>query len=296
MLREIRAGRRPHQGDRLVGVFRSDAGRKRVLEVYDRVLARWPVSCDTMMVSTRYGATHVIAGGPVSAPPLLLLHGTGSNSLFWAGDMPRLAERFRVYAVDIPGEPGKSEPIRSPWQGPAYAEWLADFLTALNLERVSLLGVSIGAFLALKFAAACPGKVEKLILVSSSGLSRQRISFLFRALFWMTFGARGLERIAAIVTAGVRLPAEARDYMTLLAEHSRPRLETVPLFSDAELQRLTMPVLAIAGRRDALLDTAASLRRLHETVPHAETIELPEAGHVVTGQIGRILAFLSAPA
>src|SRR5262247_945497 len=105
------------------------------MDQYDALLARWPVPCATLDISSRYGATFVVASGSESAAPLVLIHGAGSNSAMWAGDVGEYSRHYRVYAVDLLGEPGKSAPARPSWDSPAYAEWLGDVLDALKVEK-----------------------------------------------------------------------------------------------------------------------------------------------------------------
>ena len=64
-------------------------------------------------------------------------------------------------------------------------------------------------------------------------------------------------------------------------------------FSDDALCRLDMPVLAIVGGRDVLLDSPKTRSRLERHAPNAEVLYLPEAGHFIPGQTGKIRAFLS---
>ena len=66
----------------------------------------------------------------------------------------------------------------------------------------------------------------------------------------------------------------------------------LPIFSDQALQRLTMPVLAILGGKDVLLDSAETKERLERNVPHVEIRYHPEAGHFIPGQTAPILEFL----
>ena len=62
-------------------VYKSTAGRQEILALYDEVLARWPLAYTHINVPTRYGNTFVIASGRgASAPALVLLHGSASNS------------------------------------------------------------------------------------------------------------------------------------------------------------------------------------------------------------------------
>jgi pimeloyl-ACP methyl ester carboxylesterase len=66
----------------------------------------------------------------------------------------------------------------------------------------------------------------------------------------------------------------------------------MPVFSDEDLKRLTMPMLAILGGRDVLLDSGETKRRLGRAVPHADIRCHPEMGHFIPGQNAAILEFL----
>jgi pimeloyl-ACP methyl ester carboxylesterase len=89
-------------------------------------------------------------------------------------------------------------------------------------------------------------------------------------------------------------PAEqaVADYVSLIFQHFRPRRDRLPRFDDAALARLAMPLLAILGARDAMLDSADTARRLQRSVPQASICLLPEVGHLIPDQTARILEFL----
>jgi pimeloyl-ACP methyl ester carboxylesterase len=89
-------------------LYKTPVGESVVMAIYDSALRNWPVPYQTRMVSTRYGETFVIASGDPPAPPMILLHGAGGNSAMWAGEVEDYSSRFRVYAVDLPGEAGRS--------------------------------------------------------------------------------------------------------------------------------------------------------------------------------------------
>ena len=82
-------------------VFKSPAGRAAILEVYDQVLALWPQPAEQITIPTRFGETFIIACGMLDKPPLVLRHGTGSNSSLWVADAAVYSPHFRVYAVDL---------------------------------------------------------------------------------------------------------------------------------------------------------------------------------------------------
>src|SRR5690606_15033670 len=106
--RAAAARRRARGGPVVTGIYTSQAGARAVEETYRRLLAGWPVPAEHLRVPTREGETFVVASGPPDAPPLVLLHGSGSNASMWAPDVAAWSERFRVYAVDVIGEPGRS--------------------------------------------------------------------------------------------------------------------------------------------------------------------------------------------
>lgn len=273
-------------------IYRTPAGQQAIMAAYDAALQQnWPAH-DVLSVETRYGPTAVIVAGEPAAPPLVMLHGAGSNSAVWAGDARVYAPHFRVYAVDLIGEPTKSAPTRPPWDGPAFAEWLSDTLDGLGLERARLLGISQGGWTALKLAVAQPGRVEKLVLLAPAGVVADRTSFLLKAVGYSLLGARGMEPLKRLALGDVALPKEVDDYLTLIMTEFKPRVGKLPLFSDEELARLTMPVLLIGGAQDALRDNERIAARLRPLLPHLQVHILPDAGHTLTDTTGIALPFL----
>lgn len=276
-------------------IYKSDAGREAILAAYDAALSTyWPVH-ETQMVPTRYGDTFVVVAGQPGAPPLVLLHGAGSNSAVWAGDAAAFAPHCRVYAVDLVGEPGKSAPTRPPWEGPAFAEWLADVLDGLGLEKVTLLGISQGGWTALKFATTWPERVDRLILLAPGGVVKDRASFLMKAIGYSLLGERGTASLKHLVMGNVAIPAELDDYLTLIMTEFKPRIGALPLFTDEELSRLAMPVLLIGGDQDVIRDEVAIAARLEARLPDVQTSILPGVGHTLTATTAYTLPFLGIP-
>ena len=125
----------------MADIYTSSSGRQAVEAQYRRVLERWPVACEQLVVSTCQGDTFVLASGDRTAPPVVLLHGSGTNSASWMRDAPAWAQQYRVYAIDMIGEPGLSAPSRPPLASWAYAEWLSDVWAGLGLEKAAVVGI-----------------------------------------------------------------------------------------------------------------------------------------------------------
>jgi pimeloyl-ACP methyl ester carboxylesterase len=277
-------------------IYRSQAGEQAVNDLYDSVLATWPVAYDTHRLATRHGATFVIAGGDARRPPLVLIHGAGANSCIWAADFPVYTRTHRVFAVDLVGEPGRSAPNRPPWEGPAYAEWLEDILDAFGLRTAALVGISQGAWTALKFAVDQPTRVTKLGLLTPGGIVPDRLSFVAKAVPLTLLGRWGARRMSRLLYADQPIPAGVEEITMLIMRNFRPRIGVLPLFTDVELQRLTMPVLVMVGAKDALRDGAAIIERLQRHVPDLASQIVPGAGHALINTAPDVAAFLTGPA
>src|SRR5207248_10254909 len=99
----------------MTNVYKSPEGERAVQERYRRFLQYSPVANHRQWrVPTREGETFVVACGEENAPPLVLLQGSAANSAMWMGDVAAWAVNFRVYAIDMIGEPGLSAPSRPP--------------------------------------------------------------------------------------------------------------------------------------------------------------------------------------
>ncbi|MFN8529772.1 MAG: alpha/beta hydrolase [Anaerolineae bacterium] len=237
-----------------LSLYKSAAGEQAVMATYETALQHWAAPFTTRMIATRYGSTFVIASGDETAPPLVLLHGAGGNSTIWAGDVGQFCRRFRVYAVDLVGEAGKSAPTRPEWDSPAFAEWLEDVLTGLQLQQAVLVGVSQGAWTALKFAVTAPQRVSKLVLIAPGGIIPDRLSFALKAVVLMLFGQWGIK---APRTRSLRgMSRFWRGHGDCGANYGSflPRMGALPIFSDVELQRLMMPILLVGGTKDIMRD------------------------------------------
>jgi pimeloyl-ACP methyl ester carboxylesterase len=276
----------------LQSVFRSQSGERAVMAAYDATMGNWPAPATSQLVRTRYGDTFVISSGAANGFPVLLLHGAGSNSSMWVGDAGTYGDLFHVHAIDLIGEPGRSAPARPSWNGSAYGDWLGDVFSALGLERAILVGMSQGAWTALRFATLHPERVDKLVLLTPGGIVPDKMMFVLRALPLVFLGDWGIRRLNRLIFGGEPIPREVDDALTLIGRHFKPRLGKLPIFSDEELKRLTMPVLLIVGERDLLRDGRRIHRRLSGLVPHLLYSHPLNGGHALVNTSADVLRFL----
>jgi pimeloyl-ACP methyl ester carboxylesterase len=110
-------------------------------------------------------------------PPVLLLHGLGEAAIVWHANVDVMASRHTVIALDIPGH-GASDKPEWRYSLEKSTQFLLAFLDALQLDRVSLVGNSMGGLMSLAVALDHPERVHKLVLVDTAGLGREVASFL----------------------------------------------------------------------------------------------------------------------
>jgi pimeloyl-ACP methyl ester carboxylesterase len=211
------------------------------------------------------------AGRP-DATPIVLLHGVGANSMHWRFQFAALSDRYRVIAWNAPGYM-LSDALAKDWPDCRdYADALSDFLAALKLDRVNLVGNSFGTRVAQCFAAHYPGRVAKMAF-TGTGIGQRAMADEQKRQIIATreaqiakggfaFGAR----VAALI--GSKAPPETAAIVqhTLRATSPRGFMHGVKLgladfYSPDVADRFTFPVLLIQGSEDKVnpLDKNAAL-------------------------------------
>jgi pimeloyl-ACP methyl ester carboxylesterase len=128
------------------------------------------VTTPTLQFRTIHGykRAYRIAG---SGPAILLIHGIGDNSTTWNAIQAKLAQRFTVIAPDLLGH-GQSDKPRADYSVAAYANGMRDLLSVLEIERVTVVGHSLGGGVGMQFAYQFPHLVERLILIGAGGVTK----------------------------------------------------------------------------------------------------------------------------
>src|SRR5256886_8802056 len=144
-----------------------------------------------------------------SGPPVVLVHGMVNSSRHWEAVARQLADSYTVIAPDLIGH-GDSATPRGDYSLGAHAAVIRDLLAAIDVERATIVGHSLGGGVAMQFFYQFPQRTERLVLVSSGGLGHE-VSPLLRGAALP--GASALLSLAAhphlvsaLANAGGRLP------------------------------------------------------------------------------------------
>jgi pimeloyl-ACP methyl ester carboxylesterase len=258
---------------------------------------------------------HVRDRGPRNAPALLMIHGFGSSLQTWDAWAAALRDEWRVVRLDLPGSGLSGPDSTNDYTDARTHALLLELLEQLGLERVAVVGHSIGGRIAWSFAAKYPERVDHLVLVApdgfaspgfdygsapeipaSLGLMRYVLpKFLLRMNLEVAYG--NPDNLSAEMTQTyydlLRAPGNRE---ALLARLRQTVLrDPVPL-----LERVRAPVLLLWGESDQMIPVANSAD-YQAHLEHAELVRLPGLGHVPQEEapaqtVGYVAQFLRQPA
>lgn len=272
--------------------FKTEEGKTAVLTYYQMLREQIRIPREELTIPTVYGDTFILAAGDKKAPPLILLHGSSMNSAMWIRDIETFSQHFRVYAPDLPGEPGQSSEEQLPFETMDYVYWLNDVFAALAIDQANLAGISLGGWLAARFACHFPEKINKLALLCPAGIGGQNLAFKEIALTLLPKGEEGINELFRMINGDKPLPEVMLNYQKLIAAVFNSRMEVVPLLTDEQLRQLAMPSLLIIGAKDIMLNSSETAARYGQLLPDSQILILPDAGHSLTGLSGQITGFL----
>jgi len=217
-----------------------------------------------------------------ASPAVVLIHGAGSNRLYWPAEIRRMPG-LRVYAIDLPGH-GKSSHLSGCQNIGEYAGYLVNWMDAMGLEQVLLIGHSMGSGIALALAIQQPEYVSGVALIGSAARLEVNPELLALASNPQTFpeAVRTIIKWSFSPSASLRLVELASQRML----EGRPDVLYMDLLacncydSTESLGKVQSPALLICGEGDKMTPLHRSLH-LAGALPAARLEIIPQAGHMV---------------
>ena len=118
--------------------------------------------------------TRYVEAGDRNAPTVIFLHGIGGSWEAFCANIGPYAKNHRVLAFDFIGAGFTDKPDQPIYEASDYVEHLHGFMNAMAVETASLVGVSMGGWMAVIFAHRYPEKVDKMVLCAASGMKRPK--------------------------------------------------------------------------------------------------------------------------
>ncbi|AJW40530.1 alpha/beta hydrolase [Rhodococcus sp. 05-339-2] len=250
---------------------------------YDRVLQKWPADTQAIDANTVHGTTRINACGPVDGPPLVLLPGAGATSTVWFANVAPLSRHYRVYAVDLMGDVGRSVPgERAIDSVEELLGWLTAVLDELNLPTVALCGHSYGAMIALAYALRNPSRVDALTLLDPNAcFGSMSPRYLLHAIpILLSPNEKRQRRFVAWETDGLALDSDWLDVLALGAAHFPTAKTIVPKRpKPAAFEGFAVRTTVVLAGKGRVHNAARIESAVHAVLPSARTVVLGNATH-----------------
>jgi pimeloyl-ACP methyl ester carboxylesterase len=237
---------------------------------------------------TIYGAKiHYVEAG--TGPTVILLHGLGGSWQNWAFNIAPLAAKYHVIALDQIGF-GKSDKPMINYRIGTYVDFLDQFYKQLKIERASLVGNSMGGWIAAAYTAAHPDKVDRLVLEDAAGYAPPK-DFDYRLLYNLNPSTRdAMKQVAKLVFYNQALfGSEAAIDQAMTARINAGDGYTIKSltesiirgedFVDAQVKTIKQPVLIVWGKQDGLTPVSDG-ERFKRDIPNSTLLVIDQCGHV----------------
>ena len=277
---------------------------KAYFEAYDEALKLWNVSLEELYIPTTKGIAHVIVSGPKNTEPIVLLHGMNASSTMWYPNIEALSKSYRVFAIDLILEPGKSHLQNDIESIGRVADWYQEVLSILELDSFHLIGASRGGWFAVDLALKNREKIKSLILLSPAQTFtwiRPSTELLKNAVTLLFSKEKQIEQSLESLSIDVANIDEVylRQYKIGMKKHSGNKfmIDMRP-FSYPELNSLQMPVLTLIGDDDMI--NGKGTVEIANRLPKGQGEVVRNAGHFLSidqaGKVNRrMLDFLKLP-
>ena len=213
-----------------------------------------------------YRIRYLVAG---EGEPVILVHGLSGSTRWWIRNVPRLAQYYRVYLVDLPGF-GTMRRFRRRFALEKASSWLLAWMETIGVEQAHFLGHSMGGHICMRLAASRPDVVSRLVLVSPAAIPHVRSVFGY--FVPLLIALRTLKPAFFLILSFDAI--RAGPFMLLRATR-----ELIAQDLRDEMKALNTPTLLVWGENDTLVPLSLG-QILRDEIANSRLLILKKAGHV----------------
>ncbi|KOH45339.1 hypothetical protein NC99_18570 [Sunxiuqinia dokdonensis] len=266
--------------------------RKEMIRMYYQKLDKLPISYEQKMIETTFGDTNLVITGPEGKPPLVLLHDTNSCAPLALESMVELTYHFRVYAIDVLGQPNLSEELRLNMKDNTYGKWMYEILSRFGLQNTSLVGISRGGFIALKTLIFDEKRIARTFLITPEGIVNGNPLQLFMKVILPLKMYRATKSTKYLNWFLEEFYTEENEFSKAFLSnvylHYKIDLSKAPLIRKKEALQIKTPVHIIAAEKDLLFPGKKLIKRANTIFPLlSEVVLLRNSKHILSKQDNR---------
>lgn len=265
--------------------FKSAAGKKAILSLYDQKLAELHIDYQYKMVDTSFGKTNVIITGKATNPPLIIVHGSNGCAPIGIESYPNLSQQYQVFAVDVLSQPNKSDGTRLSMKDDSYGKWMNEVIDKLGLNEVVLAGFSLGGLIILKTLIYNGSKVKEAFLAAPAYIvNGNPLKALFKMFIPMKRYMRNENPKFVEQVVGELFTDKdefAIKYLSQVFLHFEMDFTPVPVITKAEAAKIKTPITLFAAKKDLMFPGEKMLKRAAKLLPTIQkTVLLENSKHV----------------
>ncbi len=267
-------------------IYKSTAGKKKIIELYDEQLNRLNVSYKDVYIQTSFGTTHIIETGSLEKEPLLVFHGGNATTAYNLLACDFLLNDFHIYAVDTIGHPGKSAETCLSAFGYKYGKWAGEVIDKLGFESMDLFGGSFGAGIIAKTMCEVPDKVKRVVLYVPSGIknapSIKSVSMMFpMIMYWITKKDKWLKKcILPMAISEENITDDIYQTAKLSIDYAKVKTAMPSNVDEKRMKKCKAPTLVMAAEKDCLFPGEGVIERAERIIPNCQTYLLKDRGHM----------------
>ena len=255
----------------MVSLFKSESGKKDILNMYDQRLEELNISYESLNVETTYGTTHILKTGSLSAPPLILVHGSNGCAPIALECYPNLSSKYQVFALDVLAQPNKSAETRLSMKDESYGKWISEVIDQLKLDNVVLVGFSFGGLIILKTLIHDSAKIKEAFLASPAYIVngnplRALIKvFIPMKRYMKTHKVKYIDKFLSVLFT--ERDEFAVNFLSKVFIHFDMDFTPVPVIKNREAQKIKTPLTIIGGKRDIMFPGTKMEKRARKLFP-----------------------------
>ncbi len=262
-------------------IYTCPEGKEKILECYDKMLSKLSTHFNSIFINTRFGKTHILTAGPTEGEPLIVFHGgnvVNPTTLKW---FEPFAQRYKIYALDTIGHPGKSDEVRLSPRSDDYGNWILDILDSLNIEKAYFIGPSYGGGILFRFAAIAPQRIKKAIFLVPSAVANGSYWSMITKILIPLFMYRKFPSRKRLIKATEAMFDDKIDedileqvgyvYKYVILEKEFPKFIT-----KKELENFTAPSFLIAAENDIFFPAKRIVPRAKQLIPNLVRVKVME--------------------